>query len=224
VRNLTKSDKPDILKRNADIWLSEYLQDKNNSTKKHRYRHKEIKESLKRETGYKCVYCESRIGHNTPGDIEHKIPSAKAAHLHFDWDNMTIACAECNRRKNDYYEEGEAFLDPYTDDVESFLEHYGPIVLWRTGHKRAEISVRILELNAFNRSALICRKIEKIEEVTHLTERFHSESNKLLRLLLLKQLDQMKDRKSEYSAMVISVLKGKSLGVDISDVGVGLGD
>ncbi|MDM8548932.1 HNH endonuclease [Desulfobacterales bacterium HSG2] len=214
MRNLTKSDEPEILKQNADIWLDQYLEDKNSSTKKYRYRHKKIKEALKKETGHKCVYCESKIGHNTPGDIEHKIPSSKAVHLHFDWNNMTMACAECNRRKNDYYEDGEAFLDPYIDDVESLLEHHGPIILWRIGQKRAEITVRILELNSFRRSSLICRKMEKIEEVCNLAERLSSEKNRLLKLLLLRQLEQMKDKSSEYSAMVISILKTRGGGCE----------
>ena len=87
--------------------------------------------TLKEETGFKCVYCESKIGHNTPGDIEHKIPSSKDEDQHFAWNNLTIACTECNRRKNDYYVIGNEFLDPYSDDVENVLEHHGPLVYWK---------------------------------------------------------------------------------------------
>ncbi|MCP4111374.1 MAG: hypothetical protein GY749_38565 [Desulfobacteraceae bacterium] len=211
MRNITKLDEPEILKQNADNWLKEYLQDKNNSTKKYRYRHKDIKETLKRETGYKCVYCESKIGHNTPGDTEHKIPSSVTDKLHFDWSNLTIACTECNRRKNDYYKDGEEFLDPYCDDVESFLEHYGPIVLWRNGHKRSEITTKILELNSYKRTALICRKIEKTEELNNIIERFYHEDDRILKRLLFERLKEMKDKKSEYSAMVLTILRIKGL-------------
>ncbi len=211
MRNLTKLEEPEILKQHAENWLKEYLQDKANSTKKYRYRHKDIKETLKTETGSKCIYCESKIGHNTPGDIEHKIPSSVIDRLHFDWCNLTIACTECNRRKNNYYKDGEEFLDPYYDDVEYLLEHYGPIVLWRNAHKRSEITTKILGLNSSERTALICRKIEKIEELNNIIERFYSEPNQILKSLLLKRLKEMKDKKSEYSAMVLTILRIKGL-------------
>ncbi|MDX2510310.1 MAG: hypothetical protein QNK28_12255, partial [Desulfobacterales bacterium] len=86
MRNLTKLEEPEVLHSNCQQWLELYVADQGNSTKKYRYRHPDIKTTLKNETGYKCVYCESKIGHNTPGDIEHKIPSSKHIEFHFYWD------------------------------------------------------------------------------------------------------------------------------------------
>ncbi len=124
MRKIQKLQIPEILASNSAKWLSEYIEDKSSSNRRYRYRETDIKNQLKQETADKCVYCESKIGHNTPGDVEHKIPSSKNINLHFDWNNLTIACTECNRRKNDYYEEGIEFLDPYEDDVEVLLEHH----------------------------------------------------------------------------------------------------
>jgi hypothetical protein len=166
---------------------------------------------LKDDTGFKCVDCESKIGHNTPGDIEHKIPSSKNIDLHFSWGNLTIACTECNRRKNDYYQEGAEFLDPYVDDVDQLVEHHGPIVYWQAGSTRAEISIRFLELNSENRLPLILRKMEKIEEVSNLFERYQSEQNETLKVLLRKKLIEMTETPSEYSGMVNEVLSKKGL-------------
>lgn len=211
MRNLQKLHEPDILSKNKEKWLQDYLADSKNDYKKTKYRHKEIKEALKQETGDKCIYCESKIGHNTPGDIEHKIPTSKNKTLHFTWHNLTIACTECNRRKNDYYEEGEEFLDPYKDDVEFLIEHYGATVMWKSGESRAEISVKILELHNSTRTSLIFRKIEKIEDLNNVVERYKKESNPMIRLLMKKQLEKMSDRKSEYSAMVMSILKSKNI-------------
>jgi uncharacterized protein (TIGR02646 family) len=180
MRVLKKMDKPPVLKDNETTWLSDYLAEKTNSAKRYRYRHQEIKQALKDETGYKCVYCESKIGHNTPGDVEHKIPSSKDPSKHFDWLNLTIACTECNRRKNDYYEEGQEFLDPYSDDVEELLEHHGPLVYWKAGNVRAEITVRKLELNSESRSQLIFHKMAKLESWANLVERWAREDNKTL--------------------------------------------
>lgn len=211
MRKIDKLEKPEILEKYGKDWLQAYKDDPKNSTKKYRYRHSDIKSTLKNETSDKCVYCESKIGHNTPGDIEHKIPSSKDINLHFNWENLTIACTECNRRKNDYYEQGTEFLDPYKDEVESLIEHRGPIVYWVTGEARAEISVKILELNSQNRSQLIFRKIEKIEEIQNILERKVRETNPALKIVLLKQLKEMANVSSEYSGMVASILESKGL-------------
>jgi len=212
MRYLSKFEEPEILIDNKVTWLAEYKADKTNHTKKYRYRHKDIKTQLKNETNYKCIYCESKIGHNTPGDIEHIIPSSKDEDKHFDWTNLSIACTECNRRKNDYYKSGEEFLNPYTDnDIEQLIVHYGPIVNWRNGHERAEITVKILKLNEGSRIELILRKIEKIEETNTLVERCLSEVNPTLKKLQELQLVEMADKKSEFSGMVKSLLTQKEM-------------
>lgn len=212
MRSIDKLVPPTLLVQNQDSWTSEYKLDRTNTTKRYRYRNKEIKTKLKEETSNKCVYCESKIGHNTPGDIEHKIPSSKCIDLHFAWDNLTIACTECNRRKNDYYKVGNEFLDPYVDDVEKLLEHLGPVCFWKNSHARAEITIKILELNSSKRNDLIIDKIGKLEEVQNLYERYQSEENPTLKAILLQQLIEMGEKSNEYSGMICSVLKKRGLG------------
>jgi len=209
MRSLKKQKAPKILRDNHKDWLIDYKSDTSNKTKKFRYRHRDIKTTLKTETGGKCVYCESKIGHNTPGDVEHMIPSSKRINSHFSWINLTLACTECNRRKNNYYKRGSAFLNPYKDAVELLLEHQGPIVIWRAGNARAEISLRTLELNTSKRAELIFRKIEKVEQVQNLYERYVNERNQVLKTLLASQLVEMTHKESEFSAMVIDILKKK---------------
>lgn len=211
MRNLEKLPIPDVLATNHLEWLKEFLADKGNTTNKYRYRHSEIKARLKEETGWKCIYCESKIGHNTPGDVEHKVPSSKVDNLHFTWENLTIACTECNRRKNDYYEEEAEFLDPYNDDVESAVEHYGPILGWVIGNARAEITIKTLELDTNIRFSLISRKIEKIEEINNVIERYVKDENQGIKELMKQKIKRMMDKKSEYSGMIVSIIKQKGL-------------
>ena len=212
MRHLNKLEEPEILIEKKVTWLAEFKADKTNSTTRYRYRHNDIKAQLKNETNCKCIYCESKIGHNTPGDIEHIIPSSKDEDKHFDWTNLSIACNECNRRKSNYYEIDEEFLNPYTDDdIEQLIEHFGPIVNWRNGHTRAEITIKILELNDNSRIELIFRKIEKIEDVNTLVERYVSETNTTLKQIHELQLAEMADKKSEFSGMVKSLLTQKRI-------------
>lgn len=211
MRKLEKLNEPEILSANKETWLAEYIADLGNSTKRYRYRDPEIKSRLKQETGFKCVYCESSIGHNTPGDIEHKVPSSKNRNLHFTWENLTVACTECNRRKNDYYVEGNEFLDPYVDQVEDLLEHHGPLVLWANGSTRGEITIRTLELNTASRSELVIKKIAAINDFVNLIERYVSESNFILKGLLLKSIEEKVDVHSEYSGMLKAILNAKGI-------------
>ena len=211
MRNIEKLPEPEVLSTNHVEWTAAYTADKNNPTKKYRYRHPDIKTTLKEETGWKCVYCESKIGHNTPGDIEHKIPSTKAEHLHFSWVNLTVACTECNRRKNNYYEEGEEFLDPYNEDVEDAIQHYGPVLGWKNGHERAEITIKTLELDTHERFGLISRKIEKIEELNNVIERYTKEDNSSIKTLMKQKIKRMMDKKSEYSGMIRAIIDMKGL-------------
>lgn len=212
MRHISKLAEPNVLSTNKKNWLKEYKEDKTKFSNKYRYRHVDIKSQLKTETGFKCIYCESKIGHNTPGDVEHIIPSSKNEDLHFDWNNLTIACTECNRRKNDYYVQGEEFLNPYTDnDFEDLIEHFGPIVNWKNGHARAEITIKILELNKPTRVQLILRKIEKIEDTNTLIERFIAEQNPTLKQIHRLQLEQMTLVDSEFSGMVKNLITQKGI-------------
>ena len=206
MRQLVKLECPEVLRASGEAWLSAFLDDPTNQAKRFRYRHPEIKTRLKLETSGKCVYCESKIGHNTPGDVEHIGPVSKKREWIFVWENMTIACAECNRRKGNYFEPECMFISPYDDEVERMLIHLGPVVSWVPGNMRAEVSVRMLELNSRSRIDLVIRKIEKISEVYNLIGRINGERNLTLRKLLELQLDSLMSPESEFSAMVQSVV------------------
>lgn len=208
MRCLEKLEEPAVLRASAEKWKAEHLEEPDNATKKYRYRHRDIKDTLVKETGWKCVYCESKIGHTTPGDIEHKVPTSKRPERRFVWENLTVACTECNRRKNDYYDEDCAFLDPYEDLVEDLLIHHGPVVSAVAGNVRAEVTVRTLDLTGRNRMQLILRKIEKIESINNLLARWSQESNDTLRRVLEMEVMAHTEKSSEYSGMVIAILKG----------------
>ncbi|CDN56514.1 TIGR02646 family protein [Neorhizobium galegae bv. officinalis bv. officinalis str. HAMBI 1141] len=204
MRNLDKLPIPEVLNDNWIQWTEQYKSDKTSATKKYRYRHSDIKSTLVEETKSKCAYCESKIGHNTPGDVEHKTPSSVNIDLHFDWTNLTIACTECNRRKLTYFDAQKPFLDPYDGDVENRVIHLGPVVGWQPGDEPAEISVRTLELHDNSRAGLIKRKIEAIDHLNNLVARYHQVDGVMKELLLLS-IQKLKSKEAEYSGMLKAV-------------------
>lgn len=208
MRSIRKGAVPQVLQDSGAVWLQAFLEDRGSNTRRYRYRDREIKECLLEETSSKCVYCESKIGHTSPGDVEHKIPSSLFPDRHFDWLNLTIACSECNRRKSNYYDAEKPFLDPYADDVETRVIHHGPVVGWPAGDGEAEITIRTLELNVMSRIQLILRKVEKLEQWSVLRDRVANESDADLRGILQARLQQMADPSSEYSGMIRTVMQG----------------
>jgi len=205
MRKLSKSPIPQVLLNEKEAWEAAY--DANPSdTNRNRYR--KIKADLMEECGAKCVYCESKVGHNCPGDIDHKLPVTRHRAGLFDWNNMTISCNECNKRKSDYCDPSLPFLDPYVDDVEDLLLHLGPLVFPVAGNSRAELTVALLELdNHKKRSHLFGRKFEKLEEIRRILRLIAMEDHPAIRTTLQRSLDECCDTKAEFSAMVIAYVK-----------------
>lgn len=207
MRNLAKAIAPQVLTDNETYWLEQLAADPENATKKARYRHPEIKGAIRDEAFNKCIYCESKLGHNTPGDVEHYLPSSKRPHLRFNWDNLGLACTECNRRKGVYCDDNVPFLNPFGDDVEARVLHYGPIMSWINGDHAAEITIRTLELHGRNREQLVYRKIERIHEIDRLMALYEACANDVLKEMYYLQLIEMAEPPSEFSGMVKSVLE-----------------
>jgi hypothetical protein len=202
MRRLSKLAEPELLKEKKEEWKQK-VAEVGNDYYKTKYREPAIKKVLINETSNKCIYCESKIGHNTPGDVEHKIPVSIKEDVRFEWGNLTISCTECNRRKNDYYDKDKPFIDPYVHDVENILMHWGPLVLHKPGEEIAEISLKVLELNDIEkRKELIARKVEKLKSALNLMDKITKIENKHLRKMLILELHEMGNVASEYSAMV----------------------
>lgn len=206
MRKVKKLSEPTVLATNKASWTADYARTRSQHHKT-KYRERSIKEQVVKETFSKCVYCESKVGATTPGDIEHKIPLSKVPSLHFEWSNLTLACTECNRRKGDYYEVSLPFLDPYDDDVEAMLEHLGPIVSAKPGCDRAEYSVKRLDLNNTNREELVKRKTELLAVLSERRTRLVKETNPVMKELISREIKQMAEKESEYSAMIRYILR-----------------
>ncbi|GGO62807.1 TIGR02646 family protein [Roseovarius pacificus] len=207
MRNLTKAIAPAVIADNEQAWLEQLAEEPDNATRKTRYRHPEIKAAIRDEAYNKCIYCESKLGHNTPGDVEHIKPSSTRPHLRFNWRNLGLACTECNRRKGVYDNDEIPFLNPFEDDVEARVLHYGPIMSWVNGDQAAEIAIRKLELHGYNREQLVIRKIERIHEVDRLMTLYQGCGNEVLKEMYYLQLIDMAELPSEFSGMVKSILE-----------------
>lgn len=200
---LRRGSKPAILDAKAAEWTKAFVEHQGplsqmRAADRFTYRHPDIKAAIKRDALEKCMYCESKITHVHPGEVEHILPASLRRDLAVEWENLGFVCTECNREKRDYYEPVLPLIDPYREDPAKHLVFYGPTVLHRTGSARGELTVQRLKLN--RRLSLLERRAERIEQLQGLLDRIDAMDDGPLKAMLEEALqDEVADDK-EYAA------------------------
>ncbi len=198
---LTKLPEPTVLVTNKVRWTQEYKAAKeakaaNLEELKMRYRHPEIKEQILRETHEKCAYCESKIRHTYPGDIEHIKPKTDFADDIFEWENLTLGCGECNRRKLANYDEEIGILNPYQTDPTQHLYALGSLIFPRPGDDIGKLAYELFELN---RVPLVERRTDRLDKLRLEVDNYVTQKNELLKKLYKRKLEREMDSSNEYS-------------------------
>ena len=168
--SLTKTNCPQILLDNAEIWREELMATINaggepTRTQKNRYSRRQVKDAIVAETHEKCAYCESKIRHVDDGDIEHIAPKAPHPERSFEWENLTLACTICNRFKDDYTvtpDTPEELINPYSDNPSNHFLFHKEILTPAPESLRAHKTEEVIRLN---RNELVEKRREKIAEV-----------------------------------------------------------
>lgn len=197
---LEKREEPTVLRDNGDLWRDEYLTAKANrnmtDTIRYRYRHAEIKTTIRQETNEKCAYCESKITHTYPGDVEHILPTSNFPELASSWVNLTLACGECNRRKSNYYSAEQPLINPYQDSPKNHLFAVGTLIFGKPGNAKGALAQLKLELN---RTALLERRKERIDALNNLANRYADQPDGELKNLLGEELKKEIEDDKEYA-------------------------
>jgi len=126
VRNVTRVAKPTTLTRNAKRWKQELLAEiasaeagnrKLKTAPFNRYNKPEVKDALDKMYHNLCCYCEGAVGDVAKPHIEHRKPKAarRFPELAFDWENLHLACPNCNSAKSDKWNRTNEILDAVTD-------------------------------------------------------------------------------------------------------------
>lgn len=190
---INKGVEPNILTNNKATWTTELLDYINRSEKVpegvySRYNHNEVKNSLRKECSNKCMYCESPVAHVSYEHIEHIQPKAKSKFplLTYEWNNLGLACPICNMNKGDQYDIDLPFVNPYTEDPSLFFIALGYIIYHKAANRRGELTKRVLKLN---RPELIERRSERLEAITRLIDKYHSETNLILKEAIKTEIE-----------------------------------
>lgn len=206
---ITKTKKPAVLIKNGDAWTKRYveLRAKNEpipDSLGRCYADAEIKAALEEEAHEKCAYCESRVNHVYPGDVEHIRPKSKHPELICAWENLTYACWQCNHDKGQYCSDLEPLVNPFTDEPQDHIKFYGPWACEPTGN---DLGQRTIDVIGLNRAALIDRRTDKLEELRPLLARWHKLPDGDLKTVTKKQIESLAGSDKEYSSAVTFYLK-----------------
>lgn len=211
---LQKEEAPEILASNWERW-TEILTEKSaqgvepTKAELSRYAHPDIKAALIKETSGKCAYCESRIRHISPGDVEHISPKSLTPGHRFQWENLTLACSTCNTNKGAEAISRDNFIDPYSEDPEQAFLWFGPAISGRPGPRcdAAEYAVVLMKLN---RDELLSRRQERIENLKRHLDLVHRKPEPL-RQLLLEDFQNDLSSDSEYAGLSRAYAKAATL-------------
>jgi len=172
------------------------------------YKHPLNKEALRESTSGKCMYCESKIEHNSFAHVEHIKPKAKFPELEFVWENLGFSCQRCNTHKGEKYDEVTPFINPYNDNPEDHIVFMLFYVYPKQGSERGEYTISELRLN---RPGLIDRRKDRFDKINAMINAVFRTSSESLRNQAIAELRTEAGKDKEYSAMV----KGALLAQDI---------
>lgn len=208
IKIVKESPEPQVLTKKRTTWVAEFKAEfsaaktAKRSMKnaiRFRYRHKDIKNALLRESFEKCVYCESNPRHVCSGQTDHFVPISKANHDQiYDWDNLVFCCRICNENKDDYTNIHGPLVHPIHDDPEEYIRFAGEYALQcKYKDTKGPATIRQLELN---RDRLIERRRKVIEELNETLLELYEERDTARRQWLLTELRDAVHQRAEYSA------------------------
>jgi hypothetical protein len=204
VIRLSKHPEPDILSANQAQWTAEFLAARSASTVtetiRYRYRHQDIKATLRAEAFEKCVYCETKI---PVGETDHINPVFHCPGEICAWTNLALTCKECNTNKGSYYSPTEPLINPFADDPSAHLLVFGPLIMARAGDDKGLRTVNTLKLA---RRDLIERRVQRVERLRALIAEWRSKEPGATKDVLEVAIRDEAADSSEYAAVVRAYL------------------
>jgi uncharacterized protein (TIGR02646 family) len=191
VIKLDKLSEPTVLTENSTGWAARFEQDSSLRD----YAHSDIRLRLREETHKKCAYCESRMEHVSPSNIEHIVPKSIRPDLVCTWSNLTLACEICNTSKGTYYNEDSPLINPYTDDPNEHLVWLGPMVSHITPDKGRLTKTRL----KLNRPELLYQRAQQLERLKDIIDQL-SNSPQSVKDALQQDIEALVDDDAEFAA------------------------
>ena len=174
-----------------------------------KYRDRRIKDVILAETNEKCAYCEAKCMDVDFGNVEHIRPKSKFPERMLDYQNLTLACRQCNTWKgNEDYDDGDGLLDPYVDDPSPYMFAAGTLLIPEVAHSRCIRATRTIEAAKLNRIGLIESRKDHLLTACHsLASDYENAPNANIRKYARKKIDALCAPDAEFSLIARAFFK-----------------
>jgi uncharacterized protein (TIGR02646 family) len=121
MRHIERLPKPAVLKEKDAEWQEKYDRkltiDPHARPDNNKYAHKEIKDALYSMSYGKCFYCETKLSSGNK-EVDHLIEVSIDHGKAYDWENLYLACSNCNDKIDHVTIPVTEALDPCRDSDE----------------------------------------------------------------------------------------------------------
>ena len=171
MRHIDRLPIPDILNQKHDEWQRKFeeklainLKARPDSSK---YGHKDILGSLYTMSSGKCFYCERTLSFESK-EIDHQIEVSVDPSKAYEWDNLYLACPNCNDKLTHAVIPVNEALDPCRDDEETIahnLTFNKELILAKDGSKLGDNTIKKYKLNTELLDHLRLKVLQNLSEL-----------------------------------------------------------
>lgn len=154
MRHIDRLPKPKILATKEAEWQRKYNQrltkephSRPDSTK---YAHSDIRDTLRAMSFKKCFYCESLLS-GEASEVDHFIEVAIDHNKAFDWNNLYLACGNCNDKLNHLVVPVDVVLDPCShsdSEIQSDISYNDEQIFAVNASERGLKTIKKFKLNS----------------------------------------------------------------------------
>lgn len=146
---------PDILSEKQEEWQRKYDEklelDPKARPDSSKYAHRNIRLRLGECSSDKCFYCETKLLGGSAKEVDHFIEVAIDHSKAYLWDNLYLACTNCNDKADHNVIPVEIALNPCTDSDEEINRHIcfeGDLVISQPDSTKGLNTIRKYHLNS----------------------------------------------------------------------------
>ena len=167
MRYIERIAKPEILEQKADTWRDAFVGSDKKRPDNSKYAHRQIRDSLNAMSFRKCFYCERKLK-DIPEEIDHFIEVAERKDLAYEWQNLYLACDNCNNKLPNRTIPVTSALNPChhpDDDIQQHLTFEDEIIRAKNDSDLGRATIQKYKLDSDQLDLVRLRAIQQFHKV-----------------------------------------------------------
>lgn len=214
--HLERLPKPQILLKKEEEWTTKFVNSEKSRPDSSKYGHKQIREDLNSISFGKCFYCEKKINHERQ-EIDHfvEVSAKEGRNLAFDWNNLFLACDNCNRKINHETIPVTDVLDPFKNSDREIMNHLDfdrEQIIARNNSKLGLLTIKKYRLNSSGLDYYRLRQLDYFNKILHqIRDNQIADNGRKTNQIELETLRRFAQKDHAFSFMFRCLLEKKGL-------------